>query len=361
MMVQNNIKNELQMEDENVKILQVIDTLSVGGGEKIFVEVCNILYNERVNITSLFLLKKGFLQRDLNENIPFIELNRTNKWSCAEMYRCSKILKQYDLIHCHFRYVYKYISLVAKLFGVKSKIILHDHYGSIDIDKRVPFLLNSVLKPNFYIGVSNTLQDWAVDSLQIKRNRVFVLENIVSKSLQKQQYSKRYDLILVSNIKQLKNNKFGLEIVEHLNASLLLIGKNQNEAYYNEIIERKNRNGLSCDIDITQNNIQPILHCSKLGLHTSISESGPLVLIEYLAQGLPFLAYETGEVARILKPYFPEFFIDNFEVDQWAERIKMLLSKNADIEKMEEVFEMHFGKESYFNKLKNIYICVLKS
>jgi glycosyltransferase involved in cell wall biosynthesis len=341
-----------------MKILQVIDTLNVGGAEKVFVDICNILYENDIKITSFFLLDAGILNEELNENIPVIELNRTNKWSLAKMQRCSKILKQYDIVHCHFRHVYKYIALVSKIFNVKSKIILHDHYGSIDIDKEIPFLLNSFLKPNYYIGVSRSLQQWAENSLKIKSGNVFVLENIISKSNLKQDYSNASDLILVSNIKPVKNNKFGLELIEKLNASLLLVGQNQNNTYYAEILKKKNSNDSNCNIDSSIKNVQPILHCFKLGLHTSMSESGPLVLIEYLAQGLPFLAYETGEVSKILKTYFPDYFIDNFEVNQWTDRITMLLSKKNDTVKMQEVFEKHFGKEQYFKKLISIYQCV---
>jgi glycosyltransferase involved in cell wall biosynthesis len=341
-----------------MRILQVIDTLHIGGAEKVFIDVCTILSENEIEVTCLFLLETGALKDELNQNIPVIELHRTNKWSWAKMYQCSQILKQYDIIHCHFRHVYKYIALVSKVFNIKSAIVLHDHYGSIDIDKKVPFLLDSILKPDYYIGVSGSLQEWAEENLRIQKSRVFILENIIRKSIRKQHYEKSCDLILVSNIKPVKNNKFGLDIIKNLNVSLLLVGQNQNNGYYNEILDKKNSLNLNCELDASIKDVQPILHNFKLGLHTSMSESGPLAIIEYLAQGLPFLAYETGEVSKILKPYFPEFFIDNFEINQWAERIAMLLSKKSDTFKMQEVFEKHFGKELYFNKLISIYQCV---
>jgi hypothetical protein len=63
-------------------------------------------------------------------------------------------------------------------------------------------------------------------------------------------------------------------------------------------------------------------------------------------------------VAQILKPYFPEYFIDNFDLEQWAARIEMLLAQTPDYNKMNTVFEKHFGKQQYFEKLKSIYQCV---
>lgn len=346
------------MENMNLKILQVIDTLDIGGAEKVFVEVCNILYEKRVDVSALFLLKTGKLGEELNNNIHVIELNRTNKWSLSTMNQCSKTLKEYDIIHCHLRHVSKYVSLVCKLFNIKAKIIFHDHNGPVYVDKLNVFLLNTFFRPDVYITVNSSKQKWGLEKLKLKNDKIFVLENIVKKNIKKQRYDNNYDLILVSNVKPLKNNKFALEVIERLNVSLLIVGQNQDDLYFNEIIKKKIEKKLNCDIDVSIQNVQPILHCSKLGLHTSLSESGPLVLIEYLAQGLPFLAYETGEVSKILKPYFPDYFIDNFEIENWIKRIKLLLSKEVEVEKMKTVFEKHFGTEQYFKKIISIYQCL---
>src|SRR5690606_21099583 len=113
------------------------------------------------DVAALFLLNGGVLKDTLYADIPIIELQRGNKWDISKMLECSHIIKEYDVIHCHFRHVYRYISLVKKLFLLKTKIILQDHYGSIDVDKKVPFLFNSLLKPKYYIGVSQTLCHWA--------------------------------------------------------------------------------------------------------------------------------------------------------------------------------------------------------
>lgn len=339
-----------------MKILQVIDTLNVGGAERVFVDMCNILHEKNHDITALFLLNGGILQQKIHPEITCIELNRIHKWRLEKMKECANIIKQYDIVHCHFRHVYKYITLVQKLFHLDTKVILHDHYGSIDIDKSIPFLFNSVFKPKYYIGVSNSLTSWATKTVRISVRHVFLLENIIVKNESKQDLPITYDLILVSNIKPVKNNIFAAQIAKNNNNSLLLVGGNQDEEYYLKLKSEI----VSTDIEINSNvsEVQPILHNARLGLHTSISETGPLVLIEYLAQGLPFLAYETGEVAKILKPELPEYFIDNFDIHQWCERINKLLNTPTDKERLEKIFHKYFGTEQYYNKLIDIYLCI---
>lgn len=339
-----------------MKILQVIDTLCVGGAERVFVDMCNILHENNHNVTALLLLtKNGELASQLQ--VPFIKLDRKNKWSICKMYRCYKIIKQYNIIHCHFRHVYKYISIVNLIFNCKSKIILQDHYGSIDIDEEIPFLLDSLLKPSYYIGVSNTLRNWSIKNLKIAEGNVFLLPNIVRRKTYGEANQNEVDFILVSNIKAIKNNLFAVELCQFLNKTLLLVGQIQDKEYYSRI-QPKLDDKISISTLILDS--QEICRKAKFGLHTSKSESGPLVLIEYLAQGLPFLSYETGEVAAILKPHFPEYFIDNFVMQEWQNKLDKIIKLEVDYSKMNTVFEHYFGEVQYYKKLENIYACILK-
>ncbi|MEZ4838926.1 glycosyltransferase [Flavobacterium sp.] len=338
-----------------MRIIQVIDTLNVGGAEKVFVDMCNILFENNQDVAAFFLLESGVLSSEINSKIQKFQLHRENKWSIKKMKECSVLLNDFDIVHCHFRHVYRYITLVNKLFPINAKIILHDHYGSIDVDLKVPFLFSSFFKPKYYIGVSNTLVQWAKSNLQLKDKTVFLLENIIIKNQSKKEIKKNYDFILVSNIKKIKNNQFAIDLAKKMNRSLLLVGKNQDNNYFQNI-EKSITD--SIEIDSSISNAQQVLHCAKFGLHTSLSETGPLVLIEYIAHGLPFLAYETGEVSKVLKNYFPLFFIDNFDINQWEERIKKINENQIDYSKFENVFQKEFGMLNYYQKLVEIYICI---
>lgn len=339
-----------------MRILQVIDTLNIGGAERVFVDMCNILHDYNQDVSALLLLKdKGPLAIDLR--VPVKTLNRKNKWSVKTLYKCYNILTQYDIVHCHSRHIYKYIALVKLVFRLNSKIIFQDHYGSIEIDKKVPFLFDSLFKPKYYIGVSETLTEWAIEYLKIRANNVFLLQNIIKKRSQNSS-SKLFEYLLVSNIKPVKNNLFAIELCKEMDSSLLLVGKNQENDYFHRIEKELNEKII---LDSTVSDAQVIMSKSKIGLHTSSSETGPLVLIEYLAQGLPFLAYETGEVAKILKPHFPEYFIDNYEIGDWQKRLGTIYNSNPDTEKMQRIFEKYFGEGEYYNKLINIYKCILNS
>lgn len=342
-----------------MKILQVIDTLHIGGAEKVFINQCNILYAKGIDVSCLFLLQKGVLHHLINQNISCIELKRKNKWSLMTMYKCAAMLKEYHIIHCHSKHVYRYIALVNLLFFLRKKIILQDHSGIFAVEPKVPLFFNSILKPSYYIAVSSKLLSWAQNAMKLPNNRSFLLQNCIVKSNVKVSFPTA-ELLLISNIKENKNQLFAVKLAQKLKKSLVVVGKNQDNKYYHSLINAIQE--APCSISIEQNttDAQSIIHNFQIGLHTSYYETGPLVLLEYLSNYKPFLAYDTGEVAQILKPYFPDYFIDNFDEQQWIDRLNYLSNQPVDITKIDAVFEKYFSEEQYFCKLKTIYLCVLK-
>ena len=106
-----------------------------------------------------------------------------------------------------------------------------------------------------------------------------------------------------------------------------------------------------------------ILKNYRFAIHTAKSESGPLVLLEYMSQGIPFLAYRTGEVAEKIAGHFPDFIMNDFNIDKWANQIKKLM--NSDLKQIEtkmiSYFETNYSEKKYYSKCISIYQNVLIS
>jgi len=112
-------------------------------------------------------------------------------------------------------------------------------------------------------------------------------------------------------------------------------------------------------ITILQNctDVQPLLHHFHIGMHSSLSESGPLVLIEYLAQNIPFVTFNTGEVTFQISESLPEFILNDFDMNAWLARIQIILSKDKQYwqQKLPQVFDKYFSAEKYYQKSIAIY------
>ncbi|QOD61508.1 glycosyltransferase [Polaribacter haliotis] len=340
-----------------MRVLQVIDKLNVGGAERIFVTLSNLLFQKNINVDVLIFINNGKLQQDLNNKINIIDFQRQSKFSFKNAKQLSLILKNYDIIHTHMRHVFRYVKVVSLVFNVKTKIILHDHSSNT---KKIPFLLNSFLSPKYYIGVSNNLKEWAISTLNIQKKFCFLLHNVVVSIDNCDEVKKKEGAVVVGNIKPDKNQLFAIQLLPQLNTSLTIIGQIQDIDYFNSLIREIEKLSLQNKVTFIHNefNVQKRLNNFQFALSTSIRESGPLVLIEFVAQSLPFIAFNTGEISLILNKDLPNFFINNFEQQKWIEKINNLKENNIDLK---SIYDKNFAPNLYLQKCLNIYKEILNS
>ncbi len=342
-----------------MKILHIIDRLGVGGAERVFCELTDLLYRSSINVSVLTFNKCGDYYSKLNPNIPKVEYTRKGRFNFKSMSQLATILKEYDIIHVHLRHVYKYVAFVKLFWRVSNKIILHDHYGKIHTDESIPFLFK-IVKPKYYIGVSEELTSWAIKKLKVDIKCVFLLRNIVVKNSCKETYRKE-GAVLVGNIKPVKNQLFAIELIKDKNLDLTIVGQIHDKNYYRKIIERIKELNLTKKVHFIHNQIdaQEILPKFQLGLMTSLSESGPLVLIEYMAQNLPFITFKTGEVVNSIENDISDFIISNFKLTEWNQALNKLLEKNP--KEFETLYEKYFNPKKYVAECINIYQNILGS
>lgn len=347
-----------------IKVLFVIDTLIIGGAEQVFTDIIELLHNEIViDVMLITKTEQSQIQR-LPKGIRILELNRKNKFSLISFLNCREILSKYDLAHIHLRHTYRYVSIVRKIFNLPLSLIFHDHYGKIEVDQNPPFVFYKWLKPYYYIGVSENLRNWAQTVWRIPKNRTAFLQNLPrfnhGKSIAfSDDVAYKCDLILVGNIKPVKNQSFAIEFCKAVSSSSLeLVGRVQDQEYYEDIKHASN-------VHFNQNIDNPTLHLHKFkfGLCTSVSESGPLVILEYFVAGLPFLSYKTGGIADVLYKYVPQYFLENFEINDWIKRYETLNQNYQRIPAglIERVLDIEFNRDVYANKLLEIYSKCLKS
>jgi glycosyltransferase involved in cell wall biosynthesis len=328
----------------------------IGGAEQVFLDIVNLM-SGKLNFNVLFISQAYDKRKSQIPNlIEIIELNRKNKFSIKKAYELSNILNRYNIVHVHLRHTFKYIILIKRLFRLKIKVVFHDHFGEIKINKSLPFLYAKCLKPDFYIGVSQDLVNWSNEKWNISLSNSMTLVNLPKiDRLNFNQSLNLEKIVLVGNIKPVKNQKFAIDFTSAIHFDLDMIGKIQDKTYYEDQIQPNLSESQNVLVDI--DNAGSILSKYKFGLCTSISESGPLVILEYFVAGLPFLSYKTGGIADILAKYVPQYFLDNFEVREWKARYNFLNENYQRIPRdlIDLVIEREFNREVYAEKLLNIY------
>lgn len=346
-----------------MKVLHVIDQLNPGGAERVCIDLANIFSGRGHTVGILVLLYESKLDSSIELGIKTHYLRRKSKWNILNYFEFARICKRYDIVHIHMRHVYRYVMIAKILCRIKSKFVFQDHFGDIQKDGSIPLFYKSLFKPRFYIGVSKTLTNWAINKLKIKSDHVFLLSNIIRKysSLKAEVHTNQRDLVIVSNIRPTKNIEFAIQISAATNLKLDIIGQLVDKEYHNKLVDQIASLGITENISFVHDcyAVQSHLGKYRLAIHTATSETGPLVLMEYLAQGLNFLAYRTGEVAEILNAKFPNFFMDSFSVQSWKVRVEELISAPIAQKRLTSLFESEYGEDKYYTLCLEIYKKIL--
>lgn len=332
-----------------MKVLQVIDRLEAGGAERVFLDMTQLLLDKAIKVDTMTISGKGVLYDSIDERANHYFLDRKNKFSLKKILECAKLCANYDIVHVHMRHSYTYVRLAQIVSRKNFKIIFHDHFTL----NKVPLSLMFFFKPKYYIGVCEHNVNWAKEKVGINKKHVFLLRNtIIPKVINKQ--VDRESWLLVSNIRPIKNIEFAIDLATRHHAKLAIFGNYSDIEYKNKIKEKLKNNS---DITILENvfDVQSNIGGYSFALHTSFSETGPLVLLEYLAQGIPFLSYKVGEVSNILFEKLPHFFIDNFDTEAWINRIKEDKYSINKPEELKEIFEKYFGPNKYIFNCMEIY------
>jgi glycosyltransferase involved in cell wall biosynthesis len=298
---------------KGLKVLHIISKLNVGGAERVVIDLVNICSEQGGDVSLMSLLDAGELSGHVNKDVKQYFLNRTEKFSFKTLYRLSKIISQFDVIHVHTRHVLKYVILSKVFFFNKfPKLVYQDHTGVLTNSKVLKYIFSFV---NAYVSVSIRNVKWASETMKI--TNVHLLPNIVRRVNVPESNDKK-GVVMVGNIRPEKNYPFIFKLAAITKSKIDIYGKFTNNGYREEIEKL-----IPDNVRITDgvSDMQGVLGKYEMALHCAPVETGPLVLIEYLAQGIPFITYNTGQVVEQIKNDLHEFIVNTFDTDEWLNAI----------------------------------------
>ena len=121
-----------------LKILHIIDTLDIGGAERVVVNLANIFLSRGHEVGILVLLKGDHpLSAQLDKNATIFYINRGYKLNFLYAKKIISVTQNYDIIHLHMRHNIKYLWYISIFKSIDwRKVFFHDHYGNIHNEKK---------------------------------------------------------------------------------------------------------------------------------------------------------------------------------------------------------------------------------
>lgn len=274
----------------------------------------------------------GALAVELRPEIRLWVLDRNRRFDFHAMRRLASLVtaNRVEVLHAHGRSTFSLLAMVKSLGLVRQPIVLHDHFGKIELDVSVPlwFRLWGKRFVAQYVGVYAKLLEWA-KTAGVPEDRLTLIENALDLCRLRRTAAPnlREELgipasapigIVVGGIRPEKGIDVLLESLARSvyrgAAKILVVGGERDAAYLRKC--EAQRSALKLEDSVLflgeRYDAASLMRGVDFALVPSRSESGPLVLIEYLANGVPFVSTKVGAIsARVSELRVPEFVAPN--------------------------------------------------
>lgn len=346
------------------RLLHIIDTLAVGGAEKLLAGTINGLKNEYEQ--HLIILKgPETLLAEITVPCHFTNLNCT---SFSSLFLQTQKVKSYikknkiEIVHSH---LYE-ANLLARLATPKSVRLINSIHAISSLASykinRLSLHLEKVTykKRHEIIVVSKAVLDDFDEWVGLK-GKAQVLYNFIDEKYftekPKTDYSfDQLKLVAVGNLRWQKNYPYLLEAFKKMNGtvSLDIYGQGPMQGELQEIIDKNNLPVKLCGVN---NHLEKMLPQYDAFVMASFYEGQPVSLLEATALGVPAILADIPVLREAAGDNAVYFDIKNPE--SFCDAIQKMKAGKYDLKKMAEAnhtaIEGFAHRQQFINRLKLIY------
>ncbi|MEP0263928.1 glycosyltransferase family 4 protein [Dokdonia sp.] len=353
-----------------MRVLQLIDSLDLGGAERIAVEYANMLSKEIEGAYLCASRFEGELLSTIEPDVRYLFLGRKRTLDYGAIKRLDKYIKKEKITIIHAHSTSYFIATLLKFKNPSILILWHNHSGaSIHLSgikmKALRFCSRYF---NTIISVNEDLVIWAKKKLKSKN--VVYLPNFVNFSKGiipvqekiKGEVGKR--IVCLANLRDPKGHRFLIESFaavqkEIPQATLHIIGKDFNDEYSNVVKLSIQQNQLDDHVIIygQLSNPESILERCDIGVLASSSEGLPMALLEYGRAKLAVVVTDVGYCSEVVQDYGT--FVSYGDVQAMSGAIKKYLIDQESQMRDSSLFNVHiknnYSETHVRNQIINLY------
>ncbi|MBZ5676160.1 MAG: glycosyltransferase family 4 protein [Acidobacteriia bacterium] len=297
---------------QKLGVMHLVDTLEVGGAERVAVTLVNHLDPSRYLAHLCSTRREGPLAFAVDRSVRRLKLNRRWRFDVGPVFRLQRYIQrnQISILHAHGSTVF--LARLIGMFPPYPAVIWHTHYGRFAVENRkAPAYAAASRGIQGVIVVNRELGAWCQDTLHVPAERVWYVPNPVAAwkpgkdvSLPGTQGSR---IVCLANIRPEKDH---LTLVRSMaqvaaavpEAHLMLVGSVREPELLAAVQSEIKRLNLTKNISYlgSRQDAADILDACDVGVLSSASEGLPMALLEYGRAGLAVVATTVGECEEVL-------------------------------------------------------------
>lgn len=294
------------------KILQFIDSLTIGGAERMCVNISNVLNRDGNKVYLCISRNSGELEAFIDDNIEICRLKKRSKFDLFAFLRLLKFVinNKIEIIHAHSSSIY-WVTLI-KIFKPSLLVVWHDHYGLseslTDKDRKVLKFCSYFI--DAIISVNETLKKWSLKNMKVKGSKIVFINNFpLLPVINRLNNREEINLLCMANFREQKDHITLIKAISIVlskkpdsNIKLILAGTYSDNEYYRNVLELIHNYNLKDVVSIrgAVQNIADLLAITDIGILSSVSEGLPVTLLEYGLAKLPVVVTDVGQCSDVI-------------------------------------------------------------
>jgi glycosyltransferase involved in cell wall biosynthesis len=325
------------MPSRSLKVLQLIDSLEIGGAERVAVNLANALAEQGVQSHLCATRFGGPLESFLLQDVKILILNKKQTIDFSALYRLVTYIRSngIEVLHAHSSSFF--IANLVRFF-CRVEIVWHDHNGILHSRPKWIYRLFS-LQWAFVISVNQQLALWSQQNLWLHTSRVRYLPNFADLGAMNTDLTPNLPgktdqrIVCLANLRYPKDHLTLINAFQKVHqqipqAHLFLIGKDSQDDYSEQLKSQIQAYNLKHQVHVlgSRNDVAAILQQCAVGVLSSEFEGLPVALLEYGLAGLPVVCTRVGECAEVLDQGNAGILVPPKDADALAHAIISLLS-----------------------------------
>ncbi len=297
----------------SVPVLHIVDTLDLGGYERVAVNLVNGLPRHLFAAALCTTRRDGPLDAQIAPGVMRLRLARRGTFDPRAVARLARFIRTQEVRILHAHGPSLFIARAAAALPPYTPLIWHAHSGRLAAEDRLGWLYRLASAGIAgVIAVNEPLLEWARRHLRLPASRTWYLPNFVAESAPADEApalpgAPGARVVCAANLRPEKDHAtllraFALVARALPEAHLLLAGDARDRAYEQKLRAQAAALGIAQHVAFLgrRADVPAILRCSAAGVLSSAFEGLPMSLLEYGMAGLATVASNAGQSAEVL-------------------------------------------------------------